>query len=476
MKEGAMDHICMDEQSLINCFTQQQQAFAKKNNKPYGIRKAQLQALRKVIVERQSSLMQAVSEDFGFRSAQETWLSEIFQLLSTIDYVLKHLKKWMSKEKRHTHMIFKPAKNFVYYQPLGVIGIVVPWNYPILLALSPLIYAIAAGNHCFIKMSELTPKLTLALQVLLHEVFDQKEVAICNGNAQFAQNFCALPFDHLFFTGSSHIAKKAMKEAANHLTPITLELGGKSPVIIDKGYPLKKAVKAICFAKCLNAGQTCIAPDYMFLHQEQLEAFIELMKQCFSKMYPQFKHNQQYTHLIHQQHAKQLNSLIEELANEKTKVIYLANFEGIEKTQKMPLILAINPKDSSTLMQTEIFGPILPIKTYQDISEVHHFITKKEKPLAAYLFSHNKLIQQQMIAHLSCGGLCINDILSHIAQHDLPFGGVGASGMGRYHAKEGFVTFSNTLSVHQRGKLNQNHLLYPPYGRLFARFKQFMNR
>ena len=461
-----------DKACLLNLYHLQKKAFLLDQYPEYQSRKEKIQRLYSVFLHYEAELIEAVSQDFGHRSNNETWLSEIFQVTGTIKYVLKHLRSWMAKDRRHTSLIFKPAKNYIYYQPLGVVGIMVPWNYPILLSLSPLIYALAAGNRVCIKLSEHTPQTNQVIQAICKRCFNTDQVAVITGDAEIAQNFSELAFDHLFFTGSSEIGKKIMQAAAKHLTPVTLELGGKSPLIINHDFPLKKAAKMTVFAKGLNAGQTCIAPDYVFVHQQNLDYFIKEMKLAFSQMYPQFAKNDDYSSIINDLQFRRLQGCIEEVHSKGVQMIALAEcVEPSAMTRKIPISLILNPSADLQVMKDEVFGPLLPVLTYQSMEEVVSYINKQPRPLAAYLFSHDKLEQEYISKNIISGGMCINDLLNHIAQHDLPFGGVGASGMGRYHGIEGFKTFSNAKSIYQRGRVNSAQLLYPPYAQRFKWFR-----
>ncbi|WP_440617118.1 coniferyl aldehyde dehydrogenase [Cysteiniphilum sp. 6C5] len=467
-----MDNI--DKKQLLQLFSLQKKSFSLDQYPDYALRKDKIKRLYSVLLKYEKALIDAVSDDFGHRSANETWLSEIFQVTSTIKYVLKSLRSWMTKEKRHTSMIFKPAKNYVYYQPVGVVGIMVPWNYPILLSLSPLIYALAAGNRVCIKLSEHTPKTNRVMMDICKRTFNIDEVAIVTGGVEVAQSFSELPFDHLFFTGSTTIGKKIMQAAAKNLTPVTLELGGKSPLIISQNFPLKKAATMITFAKGLNAGQTCIAPDYVFVHAQKVEAFVAEMSEAFKEMYPQYMRNDDYSSVINEVQFNRLQEYIEEAKGRGVKVIALDECEAKnDHNRKIPITLLLNPKHDLQVMQNEIFGPLLPVLSYQSIEEVISYINQKPQPLAAYILSYDRTEQEYINRNIISGGMCINDVLNHIAQHDLPFGGVGNSGMGRYHGFEGFKTFSNAKSICQRGRLNSALWLYPPYGQRFSWFRKF---
>ncbi|WP_440683835.1 coniferyl aldehyde dehydrogenase [Cysteiniphilum halobium] len=464
----------IDKKHLLKLFLLQQKAFSLDQYPEYLLRKDKLKRLYLILLKYENALIEAVNDDFGHRSANETWLSEIFQVTHTIKYVLKHLRSWMAKEKRHTSVIFKPAKNYVYYQPLGVVGIMVPWNYPILLSLSPLIYALAAGNRVCIKLSEYTPKTNRVIMEICKRVFNIDEVVVVTGGVEVAQSFSELPFDHLFFTGSTTIGRKVMQAAAKNLTPVTLELGGKSPLIINQDFPLKKAAKMITFAKGLNAGQTCIAPDYVFVHAQKVDTFIAEMKIAFKEMYPQYMHNDDYSSIINDEQYKRLQGYVEEAKKQGFKIIALDESKVINQhSRKIPISLILNPKRDLQVMQDEIFGPLLPVLSYQSMEEVVSYINQNPRPLAAYLLSYDRVEQEYIHKNVISGGMCVNDVLNHVAQHDLPFGGVGHSGMGRYHGFEGFKTFSNAKSVCQRGRLNSALWLYPPYGQRFSWFCKF---
>ncbi|WP_119343021.1 coniferyl aldehyde dehydrogenase [Facilibium subflavum] len=462
---------------LYKTFERQKNAFSSMPYPSYKKRIQDLKRLRELVLQYQGALAKAVSEDFGGRCVEETLLSEIFQVIQTIDYVCKHLRGWMKKQKRHTSILFQPAKSFVYYQPLGVVGIISPWNYPVLLTLSPLVYALASGNNVCLKISEYTPKTFQVIKEICKRCFEVSQVAVFIGDTLFSKAFCEVNFDHLLFTGSTQTGKKVYQAASQNLTPVTLELGGKSPLIIDRDYPVKKAAKTICFSKGMNAGQTCIAPDYVLVPEDKLDELISALQAGFNKMYPDYLNNPQYTSILQVSHFQRLNDQLSQAKTSGCKVIPLAKIEKqTDGNKKMPLTLVINPDISLDVMQGEIFGPILPILTYHEYHDALSTINKNTNPLALYLLSHNKATQAFFLENTQSGGVCINDAIVHIAQHALPFGGVGDSGMGRYHAKEGFITFSNIKSIFQRKKWNPAALLYPPYGKLFKGFKRLFIR
>lgn len=446
-------------------FRQQKQAFREQPMCSAEERIEQLDKLKQVVIKHQESLASAIHQDFSCRSRDETRIAEILTIVEGIKYAKNRLRGWMKPVKRHVGILHIPSSNRVLYQPLGVVGIMVPWNYPIQLSLLPLMTALAAGNRAMLKMSEFTPATNAALKTMLAEAFDETRVAIIEGEVDVSTAFSGQPWDHLIFTGSTAIGRIVMAAAAKNLTPVTLELGGKSPVIIDSGANLKEAAKRICFGKSLNAGQTCIAPDYVLLPEGQQQAFIDEYKAAFSRMYPSLRDNPDYTAIINERQHERLTNWIQD-AQDKGASIHIINpgDEDFAGTRKMPLHIMSNINKDMTIMQEELFGPILPVVSYNTLDEAIDYINDHDRPLALYLFSYNKNNQQKVLEHTHAGGVTINDTLMHIAQDDMPFGGVGASGMGHYHGKEGFITLSKAKPIHKKGKINSGQVIYPPYG------------
>lgn len=446
---------------------QQQQYFNQHLYPTYQERVEQLTALRKLLLANQPALINAISTDFGHRSADECKIGDILTTVSSVDYTLKHLKRWMKTKRKQVGVLFQPASAKVMYQPKGVVAIVAPWNYPLLLSIGPLISAIAAGNVAMIKMSEYSPNLCTLLATLLAEIFEPAQVAVVGGDASLAAKFTALPVDHLFFTGSTSVGKLVMKSAADNLVPVTLELGGKSPAIIDASMDIATAVSRLMFGKVLNAGQTCVAPDYIFCPRAKVDELVAELSACFSKMYPHVADNNDYTSIIADHHYQRLQGLLEDAKAKGGQLLSCsltpeADAE-LAKARKLPLTLILNPQESMQVMQDEIFGPILPIMLYDTIEEVVNYINAKPRPLALYLCSYNKALQQQLLLNTHSGGVCINDASLQVAVDDLPFGGIGASGMGQYHGEEGFKTLSHQKSVLTRGRINFTPLLFPPF-------------
>lgn len=447
--------------ALSDLFSAQQQAFQAQSMPSAEQRIEWLRALRSVLVSEQKLLADTISADFSHRSHDETLLAELMPSLEGIDYACKRIKRWMKPSRRKVGIAFQPASAKVVYQPLGVVGVIVPWNYPLFLSIGPLTGALAAGNRVMIKMSEHTPRTAQLLKELLARVFSEDLVCVVQGEADLAAAFSELAFDHLLFTGSTQVGKHVMRAAAKNLTPVTLELGGKSPAIISADMPLTEAAERIAFGKMVNSGQTCVAPDYILVPEVRVDDFVEAMRKTVLKFYPKLADNPDYTAIINPQHLQRLQSSITNATNQGATAIAM-HAEG--QGQRMPLTLLLNVTDEMRVMQDEIFGPILPIVSYNTLDDALAYIRQRPRPLALYYFGYEREEQQHVLHNSHAGGVCINDTLLHVAQHDLPFGGIGPSGMGHYHAHEGFLTFSHSKAVFSKQKLNAAKLIYPPYG------------
>lgn len=424
-------------------------------------RRAWLKALRELILGEKQALIEAVSRDFSNRAAEETLLAEIMPSLHGIDYASKHLGKWMKPSRRSVGLAFQPAAAKVVYQPLGVVGVIVPWNYPLYLAFGPLIGALAAGNRVMIKMSESTPSTSQLVKDLLARIFPEDMVAVVLGEAEVGQAFSRLPFDHLLFTGATSIGKHVMRAAAENLVPVTLELGGKSPAIVSADVPLADAAERIAFGKTMNAGQTCVAPDYVLVPQDRLEGFVAAYRAAVQRFYPKLENNPDYTAIINE---RQLGRLKGYIADAEAKGAQLVRLFPGDQGRRLAHSLVLNVSDEMKLMQEEIFGPLLPIVPYQRLDEAFAYINDRPRPLALYYFGYDKGEQQRVLHETHSGGVCLNDTLLHVAQDDMPFGGVGPSGMGHYHGHEGFLTFSKAKGVLIKQRFNAARLIYPPYG------------
>ncbi|MDD1649025.1 MAG: coniferyl aldehyde dehydrogenase [Methylococcaceae bacterium] len=450
---------------LKRLFSEQQQAFAREPMPLLETRREHLRTLKALLLQHREAIAAAINADFTARSPTETLLAEIIPCIEQGDYVLKRLSRWMRPSRRHVSLQFQPASARVVYQPLGVVGIMVPFNYPLSLAIEPLIAALAAGNRAMIKMSEFTPHIAALLGDLLRQSFDEDRVAVITGEADVAQAFSALPFDHLLFTGSIPVGKHVMRAAAQNLTPVTLELGGKSPAIIADDIPLRDIIDRIVFAKSLNASQTCVAPDYVLLPRAKVEPFLAAYKETFRRLYPTVGGNPDYTSIINERNYQRLQDWLRD-AEEKGAHIEKVSDEAIaDGTWRMVPHLVTNVSDAMTIMQEELFGPILPVVPYDAIEEALDFVAKRPRPLALYLFTYDRALQERVMTQTHAGSMAINEAVLQVGIDDLPFGGIGPSGMGQYHAHEGFLTMSKAKSVLIKSRWNGMRFMYPPYGR-----------
>ena len=428
------------------------------------LRKQQLKALKVALLKHQDKLVKAISTDFGSRSTDETLIADVMPTIMAIDHALKHLRDWMKPEKRKVSMMFQPATNRIMFQPLGVIGIMSPWNYPVFLSLGPLVAVIAAGNRAMIKPSEYTPYANRIINDIIKDAFSSDEVCMVEGDAELAAGFSGLPFDHLIFTGSTNVGKLVMAAAAKNLTPVTLELGGKSPALIAPDVSADFAVERMLYGKCLNAGQTCVAPDYVLCPEAMQDSLVEACKKQFAELYPDVSCGD-YTSIVNDAQFSRLHAWINDAKEKGAQIISMSD-KSESLPRSMPLQLLLNTNSSMKVMQDEIFGPLLPIVTYSSLDEAIEKINNNSRPLALYLFTLNKQTETKILKTTHAGGVCINDTVTHVAQEDLPFGGVGSSGMGKYHAKEGFLTFSAAKPVLKRGRFNSAKAAFPPYGKL----------
>lgn len=429
-------------------------------------RQQALEALHDLLASHQQALMEAISEDFGNRSADETRLAEIMPSLHGIRYAKRRLRQWMKPSRRSVGIAFQPASAKVIYQPLGVVGIIVPWNYPLYLAIGPLIGALAAGNRVMLKMSESTPATGRLLKALLAQIFPEDQVAVVLGEADVGIAFSKLPFDHLLFTGSTCVGRQVMRAAAQNLTPVTLELGGKSPAIVSRDVPLDDAAQRIAFGKSLNAGQTCVAPDYVLVPRDRVEGFVEAYRQAVRRFYPQLADNPDYTSIVNRRQHARLQGYLDDAQAKGARLLPLFE-QGQER--RMPHCLLLDVNDDMDVMKHEIFGPLLPIVPYDDIDHALAYINARPRPLALYYFGYDRSEQRKVLRRTHSGGVCLNDTLLHVAQDDLPFGGVGPSGMGHYHGHEGFLTFSKAKGVFIKQRINAARMIYPPYGKLWQK-------
>jgi coniferyl-aldehyde dehydrogenase len=418
-------------------------------------------------------LAEAVHADFSCRPREITMLTDVGASITPMKHAKKHLRKWMKGEKRPTvfPLNLLGGRSRIEYQPLGVVGIISPWNFPVSMVFAPMSGALAAGNRIMVKPSEFTPATSEVLATMIKSAYDPKEVAVFTGGPEVGQAFSNLPLDHLLFTGATSVARHIMAAAARNLVPVTLELGGKSPVIISRSADLEKSLERIMLGKTMNAGQICLAPDYLLVPEEKLHDVIATAQQVVATMYPTLLDNVQYTSVINERHYQRLNGYLQEARERGVKVIEInpagEDFSQQQGTHKIPPTLIPEPPEDLKLLQEEIFGPLLPIRTYREFSETLDYINSRPRPLAAYYFGDDAEEQNSVETRTTSGGMCINDVIMHISQEDLPFGGVGPSGMGSYHGIEGFRTFSHAKSIYRQTGMNIGKLsgMLPPYGK-----------
>jgi coniferyl-aldehyde dehydrogenase len=458
-------------------FERQRAAASKDRDPPWATRADRLRRLQRLLRDHEAAIARAIDADFGGRPAIETELAEVWPSLEELKGALRHGRGWMKPRRAGVGKWFIPARAQVLPQPLGVVGIIVPWNYPLYLAVGPMAAALAAGNRVMVKMSELTPAFSALWQQLCAQAFPPEEVCIVTGEPDIAAEFSTLPFDHLLFTGSTAVGRKVMAAAAAHLTPVTLELGGKSPAVITPGYPLAHAVQRILAGKLLNAGQTCIAPDYVLLPREQIAAFVDAARQEARRGYPAGLADTNFCSVVNERHYRRLVGELEEASQRGTHTECL--FDGASRDDarhRLAPTLLVDPPADCGVMRDEIFGPLLPLVPYERLEDAIAFINARPHPLALYWFDHEAVRVDQALRALPAGGVTVNDTLLHITQESLPFGGVGASGMGHYHGQWGFDTFSQLKPVFRQSRLNGMALFLPPYRPLMRRLLALMKR
>ncbi len=426
-----------------------------------------------VQIKYQSKVVDAIHSDFGCRCREVTLLTDIGAGVAPMKHARKHLRKWMKTEKRPTifPLNLLGGRSRIEYQPLGVVGVIAPWNFPVNMVFSPLAGVLAAGNRAMIKPSEFTPATSEVLAEMIAEAYDEKEVALFTGGPEVGQAFSGLAFDHLIFTGATSIARHIMAAASRNLVPVTLELGGKSPVIISRSADIDKSMDRIMVGKTLNAGQICLAPDYLLVPEEKLHEVVDAAQTAVARMYPTLLENEQYTSVINDRHYQRLTGYLEEARARGENVITInpanEDFSQQQGTHKIPPTLITEPAEDLKMMEEELFGPLLPIRTYREFDETIDYINSKPRPLAAYYFGDDRAEEQAVVKRTTSGGICVNDVIMHIAQEDLPFGGVGPSGMGAYHGFKGFQTFSHAKSIYRQTNINVAKLggMLPPYGK-----------
>tara|TARA_B110000858_G_scaffold154249_1_gene175922 strand:+ start:24 stop:1451 length:1428 start_codon:yes stop_codon:yes gene_type:complete len=424
-----------------------------------------------LLIKYQNEIAEAISEDFGHRSTESSLLADVAGSIGSLKSAKENIKKWVKPEKRKVTpsiLGLLGARLRLEYQPLGTVGVISPWNFPVTLTFGPLGSIFAAGNRAMIKPSEFTPKTSELMKKMFEEAFSQEEVAVFTGGPDLGEAFSSLPFDHLLFTGATSVAKHVMRAASENLVPVTLELGGKSPVIISKKSNFDVSVGRLMAGKTLNAGQICLAPDYVFIPKDKKEDFISQSKKVVTEMYPSLKENPDYTSVINQRHYDRLQGYIEEAKEKGFEVIEInpSNEDFNQQAHyKIPPTLIVDPDDSLSVMKEEIFGPILSVKTYENIEDTVDYINSKDRPLGLYYFGDDKEEMQNVLENTTSGGVTINDVVFHVGQDNAPFGGVGPSGTGSYHGVEGFKNFSHTKTIYTQSKFDGLFGLFrPPFG------------
>jgi coniferyl-aldehyde dehydrogenase len=470
--------IAQDTNHMRDVLDRQRTAFLEEGAPTLKQRRADLKRLRTAVLLHRTEIEKALNTDFGHRSRHETALMEMVGLIQGIDYLRRNLRTFMRATHRHVALPFWFGSARIEYQPLGVIGILAPWNYPLALALMPLATAIAAGNRAMIKPSEFTAATSDLLAGMLATTFTPAQVAVVTGDAAVGAAFAALPFDHLIFTGSTAVGRAVMKSASDNLTPVTLELGGKSPVIIAKGYSLDHAAAGIAYGKLANGGQTCIAPDYALIHEHDIGAFTSAYDRAVATLYPRGPTSEDYTSIINDRHYARLQALLEDARAKGAHAVEVGRSPGdaARRTRTLAPAIVLGTTGDMRIMQEEIFGPLLPVLAYRDIDEAIGYVNARGRPLALYYYGREDHERRKVLSRTTSGNVTINATLMHYAQDDLPFGGVGPSGMGAYHGVEGFRRFSHAKGIFEQGRWNATPLLRAPFGSLAASVLNFMLR
>jgi coniferyl-aldehyde dehydrogenase len=441
-----------------------------------GERRDRLARLRAAVSENEARFEQAISADFGHRSNTETAIAETMLVLGEIKHAAKHLKNWMAPQRVATTLQFMPAKNRLIPQPVGVVGIIAPWNYPLQLTLAPAVAALAAGKRVMIKPSELLPRFSALLQEIIAAKFDATEMVVTGTDDDIARAFASLPFDHLMFTGSTRVGRLVAEAAGRNLTPVTLELGGKSPAIVDRSADLGEAAERIAYGKLLNAGQTCIAPDYALVPEAQVQDFAGKLEASMRRMFGTDPDNKDYTSIVSDRHYARLEGLVADAAAKGARIVQAAKPDdpAWKSKRKFPPTIIVGATPAMSVMQEEIFGPLLPVVGYRDASEPISYINAHDRPLALYWFGKDNAARDEVLSRTVSGGVTVNDCLFHFAQANQPMGGIGASGSGAYHGEWGFKTLSKLKPVFYRSPFNRLADLYPPYGAKIARLEKLL--
>ena len=461
---------------LAQALELQRRAFAVDAHPSAAERRERLARLARMLRKNAAGIRDAIAADFGMRSAEETELLEQFTSLDGIAHARRNLAGWMRAERRSVAWWSLPGGARLLRQPLGVVGIIVPWNYPLYLAVSPLTGALAAGNRAMLKMSEHTPRFGALFESLVARTFRADEVVVFNGDVSVARAFSALPFDHLLFTGSTVVGREVMKAASANLTPVTLELGGKSPAIVTDSFDVEESARRIMYGKLINGGQTCVAPDYALVPSALVNRFIHACRAATHAYYPVLGTNPQYTSIASDRQFRRLAGYVDDARNLGASIHNLHDEATDAERRRMAPVALTDVSDAMRVMQDEIFGPILPVVGYDGIDEAIAFVNARPRPLALYYFGAEGADLDAVLSRTVSGGVTVNNTAFHVVQEDLPFGGVGPSGMGQYHGRAGFDTFSKQKPVFFDGRLSASSLLRPPYGRKFRMLLRLLNR
>ncbi len=463
------------EQSIREILERQRTDYLKKGPPSAETRIEMIDRAIGLLVDHKQEIVDALSADFGHRSHHQTELTDVYGSIEPLKHAKKNLRRWMRGERRSVQFplgLFGAGAR-VEYQPLGVVGVISPWNFPVNLTFSPLAGIFAAGNRVMIKPSEFTPATSELMAAMFRKAFDETEVAVIMGGAETGSAFTKQPFDHLLFTGATSIGRHVMRAAADNLVPVTLELGGKSPVIVGQGADMQKTTDRIMAGKMMNAGQICLAPDYVMVPEAEKGDFVKSATSSVQKMYPTLKFNPDYTSVINQRHFDRLNGYIEDAKAKGAEVIEInpANEDFSQQpTHKIPPTLIMDPTEDMTVMQDEIFGPVMPVKTYKQLDEAVDYVNDHPRPLGLYFFGDDGKQRDRVLSRTTSGGVTVNDVVMHVSMEDLPFGGVGPSGMGSYHGRDGFKTFSHAKAIFSQAKMDLGAMLRPPYGEKFEKF------
>ncbi|WP_084688832.1 coniferyl aldehyde dehydrogenase [Paraburkholderia oxyphila] len=470
MNSGAMQAECPTTAgaAIHDAFTRQLRAFRASPAPTLAQRQESLAKLLRILKQYDDAFASAINEDFGHRSRHESMMLDVGMTIGDIKDIHRHVGQWMKPRPIGVRRHLLPARARLLPQPRGVVGVISPWNFPVYLTFTGLAAALAAGNRVMLKPSELTPRTSTLIGETLAEAFDPAQVCTIEGGRDEAAAFSALPFDHLLFTGSTSVGRHVAQAAARNLTPVTLELGGKSPALLGKHANVETAAQRIVFGKLLNAGQICVSPDYALVPREKLDHFIQAAQAAALRLYPDVLENADYTSIVSAHHYGRLVHMIEEARSSGSRIVQVGAraAETAATARRIPFTLVVSPDDDARVMQEEIFGPILPVLTYDTIDEAIERINQRDRPLALYLFTNDTCERDRVLEQTSSGGVTVNDTLWHVACDSLPFGGIGASGMGAYHGKCGFDTFSHLKPVFYQSGVNATSLLYPPYGRV----------